>query len=98
LKLGEKMAIFEGVLGLGVGLLLAVALAQYAKIKLTKGWQLMAVAAALFLSAAAWSAPAVASYISPQIGLVREAFELVAWLLVLLGALLVTYEALVEVF
>jgi hypothetical protein len=92
------MAIFEGVLGLGVGLLLAVALAQYAKIKLTKGWQLMAVAAALFLSAAAWSAPAVASYISPQIGLVREAFELVAWLLVLLGALLVTYEALVEVF
>jgi hypothetical protein len=94
----KKMAIFEGVLGLGVGFLLAVALAQYAKIKLTKGWQLIAVAAVLFLSAAAWSAPAVAAYISPQIGLLREAFELVAWLLALLGALLVVYETLVEVF
>ncbi|MEM5766201.1 MAG: hypothetical protein QW423_01005 [Candidatus Aenigmatarchaeota archaeon] len=92
------MVVFEGVLGLGVGFLLAVALAQYAKIKMTRGWQLIAVAAALFLSAAAWSAPAVAVYISPQIGLVREAFELVAWLLVLIGALLVVYETLVEVF
>ncbi|MEM5772727.1 MAG: hypothetical protein QXL86_00655 [Candidatus Aenigmatarchaeota archaeon] len=92
------MVIFEGTLGLGVGLLLAVALAQVAKIKLTKGWQLMAVAAVLFLSAAAWSAPAVVVYISPQIGLLREAFELVAWIFALLGALLVVYETLVEVF
>ncbi|MEM5836539.1 MAG: hypothetical protein QXR09_02710 [Candidatus Aenigmatarchaeota archaeon] len=92
------MVIFEGTLGLGVGFLLAVALAQYAKIKITKGWQLMAVAAALFLSVAAWSAPAVVAYLSPQIGLLREAFELVAWLLALLGALLIVYETLIEVF
>jgi hypothetical protein len=91
------MVIFEGALGLGVGLLLAVALAQYAKIKLTKGWQLMAVAAVLFLSVAAWSTPAVGTYL-PQIGMLKEAFELVAWLLTLLGALLVAYEALVELF
>ncbi|MEM5829323.1 MAG: hypothetical protein QW040_00225 [Candidatus Aenigmatarchaeota archaeon] len=92
------MVIFEGALGLGVGFLLAVALAQYAKIKMTKGWQLIAVAAALFLSVAAWSVPAVTMYVSPQIGLIKEAFELVAWLLALLGALLIIYETLVEVF
>ena len=92
------MVLFEGTLGLGVGFLLAIALAQYAKMKITRGWQLIGVAAALFLSAAAWSAPAVAAYITPQIGVVREAFELVAWLLALIGALLIVYEVLVEVF
>lgn len=92
------MVLFEGTLGLGIGFLLALALAQIAKVKITRGWQLMGVAAVLFLSAAAWSAPAVVAYISPQIGLLREAFELVAWLLALLGALLVVYEALIEIF
>ncbi|MEM5836510.1 MAG: hypothetical protein QW058_01985 [Candidatus Aenigmatarchaeota archaeon] len=92
------MAIFEGALGLGVGFLLAIALAQYAKIKLTKGWQLLVASAVLFLSVAAWSSPAVAAYISPNIGLLREAFEIVAWLLALLGALLIVYEGLVEIF
>lgn len=92
------MVLFEGALGLGVGLLLAAALAQYAKIKLTKGWQLIVASAILFLSVAAWSAPAVASYITPNVGLLREAFEIVAWLLALLGALLIVYEMLVEIF
>ncbi|MEM5853226.1 MAG: hypothetical protein QXS37_02895 [Candidatus Aenigmatarchaeota archaeon] len=92
------MVLFEGVLGIGVGLLLAIALAQYAKLKLTRGWQLIAVAAVLLLSAGVWSSPAVSTYITPQLGMVREAFELVAWLLALVGALLIVYEMLVEIF
>lgn len=82
---------------LGVGFLLAIALAQYAKVKSTKGWQLIAVAAVLFLFSATWAAPAVEGYLA-SIALLRELFELLAWLFVLLGAIFVAYETLLEIF
>jgi len=91
------MVLFEGTLGLAVGFLLAVALAQYAKVRSTKGWQLVAVAAVLFLFSAAWAAPAVGVYLAP-VALLREAFELLGWLFVLIGAIFVAYETLLEIF
>lgn len=82
---------------LGVGFLLAMAFAQYAKVKSTKGWQLIAVAAVLFLFSAAWAAPAVGAYLA-SVALLRELFELLAWLFVLIGAIFVAYETLLEIF
>jgi lipid-A-disaccharide synthase-like uncharacterized protein len=91
------MALFDATLGLGVGFLLAVALAQYAKVKSAKGWQLIGVAAAMFLFSAAWTAPAVVSYLS-SVALLKEVFELLGWLFALIGAIFVVYESLLEVF
>jgi len=91
------MVLFEGTLGLAIGFLLAVALAQYAKVRSTRGWQLVAVAAVLFLFSAAWTAPAVVSYLG-SVTLLREAFELLGWLFVLIGAIFVAYETLLEIF
>jgi len=92
------MVIFEGALGLGIGFLLAVALAQHAKIKSGKGMQLIAVAGVLLLLSAAWGITAVGTYLGTQINLLKEVFELLAWLFVLIGAIFVAYETLLEIF
>jgi len=91
------MVIFEGTLGLGIGFLLAVALAQYAKFKSGKGMQLIAVAGVMLLLSAAWGIPAVGSYLV-QVALLKDVFELLAWLFVLIGVIFVAYETLLEVF
>jgi len=96
--LGENvMAIFEGTLGLGIAFLLAVALAEYAKIrhKSEKGYSWLGVAATFFLFSAAFTAPAVGTYLS-QISILDWVFQLLGWLFALIAVIFVAYESLLE--
>jgi len=82
---------------LGLGLLVAVAIGHYARIRAEKGWQWLTVAALFFLFSAAWEAPAVGSFIgSGAMVILRQIFELVGWLFTLLAAIFIAYELLIE--
>ena len=96
-SLGEMMAVFEGTLGLGIALLLAVALAEYAKVrhKSEKGFSWLGVSAAFFLFSGAFTAPAVGQYLS-QISILDGVFQLLGWLFALIAVIFVAYETLLE--
>jgi len=92
------MALFDGVtLGLGIAFLLAVALAEYAKVrhKAEKGFGWLVVSAAFFLFSAAFAAPAVGSYLG-QISILDTAFQLLGWLFALISVIFIVYETLLE--
>jgi hypothetical protein len=89
------MALFEGTLGLGIGFLLAVAFAYYAKFKAEKGFNWLGVAAVFFLFSAAFAAPAVGKYLS-SVSILQEIFELLGWLFALIATVFVAYETLLE--
>jgi hypothetical protein len=97
--LGEQwMALFDGTtLQLGVGFLLAVALAEYAKLrhKSEKGFAWLGVSAAFFLFSAAFAAPAVGLYLG-SIAILQQIFELLGWLFALIAVIFVAYESLME--
>jgi len=86
---------FEGIC-LGLGLLVSVAIGNYLRIR-SKGWNLLAAGGLLFLFSATWSAPAVSNYLY-NITILKDGFELVGWLLVLMGSLFVAYDLLSDVF
>jgi len=95
---GEIMAVFDGTsLQLGVAFLLAVAMAEYAKIrhKSEKGYSWLGVSAAFFLFSAAFSATAVQTYLS-QISILDWVFQLLGWLFALIAVIFVAYESLLE--
>jgi len=91
------MALFEGTLGLGIAFLLAVALAEYAKVrhKSEKGFSWLVISAAFFLLSAAFTAPAVGTYLS-QISILDWAFQLLGWLFALISVIFIVYETLLE--
>jgi hypothetical protein len=89
------MALFEGTLGLGVGLLLAVAFAYYAKFKAEKGFNWLGVSAVFFLFSAAFAAPAVGTYLA-SVTILKDIFELLGWLFALIATVFVAYETLLE--
>lgn len=91
------MALFDGTLGLGIAFLLAVALAEYAKVrhKSEKGFSWLVVAAAFFLFSGAFAAPAVGIYLS-QISILDWAFQLLGWLFALIAVIFIVYESLLE--
>lgn len=91
------MVLFEGALGLGVGFLLAVAFAQYAKIKADKGFTWLAVSGVFFLFSATFTDKFFGTGgILSGIGILGTAFELVGWLFALIAAVFVAYETLLE--
>lgn len=93
------MTIFTaGALEWGIALLLAVALAEHAKFraKAEKGWAWIATAGVFFLFAGAFPLT-VANYtqFGETWGLVTI-FEVIGWILALIGTLFVAYEILLE--
>lgn len=94
------MAIFEGMVGLGIACLLTPVLAEYAKLrsKSEKGFVWIAVAGVFFLLAGATEASTAlfgpTGYVSglPLVPI----FEIVAWILALIGTIFVGYEMILE--
>jgi hypothetical protein len=95
-NLGERMAIFEGTLGIGIAFLLAVALAQYAKFKAEKGMTWLGVAGVFFLFSGAFAAGAVTQNLASVQVVLQPIFELLGWLFALIAAVFVAYETLLE--
>jgi len=92
------MAVFDGAtLQLGIGFLLAVALAEYAKIrhKSEKGYSWLGVSAAFFLFSGAFTAPAVGQYLG-QISILDWVFQILGWLFALIAVIFIAYETLLE--
>jgi len=92
--------VFEGLVGLGVAVLLGLALAEYAKwrSKAERGWNWLAVAGVWFIFAGAFG---VATTLGGYIGAatwsgISAIFEVLGWIFALIGTLLVAYELLVE--
>ncbi|MFQ6056456.1 MAG: hypothetical protein ACE5J3_10805 [Methanosarcinales archaeon] len=94
--------VFEGMVGLGIALLLAPAIAEYAKLrhKADKGFAWLAVAGVFFLFASSFAvATKVGGYIDPSLatwGAIGSLFEVIGWILALIGTLFVGYEVLLE--
>jgi hypothetical protein len=96
------MALFGGLVDLGVAFLVVVALAEYFKFrnKADKGFGWLAVAGVLFLFAGASASDTIISAFAPSIigsaGVLTALFEVVAWIFGLVGTLFVIYQVLVE--
>jgi len=91
--------VLDGLVGLGVALLLGTALAEYSKFrhKAEKGWNWLSLGGVLFLFAGSFSvAGSLGNIVGPAIwsGL-SSLFEVVGWLFALIGAFFVAYEILV---
>jgi len=94
------MAIFGGLLDLGIAFLLAAALAEYLKFRnvAKKGFNWIIVAGVFFLFAGTFStATALGSYLGTSVwnGL-AQLFEILGWLFGLVGTLFIVYEAFIE--
>lgn len=91
--------VFEGLVGLGIAILLGVALAEYAKwrSKAERGWNWLAVAGVWFIFAGALSVvPALSATLTWGTYSVADIFSVLGWIFALVGTLLVAYEVLVE--
>ncbi len=88
-----------GLVGLGVAILLGLALAEYAKwrSKAARGWNWLAVAAVWFIFAGALPlVPILAEALTWGTYGVAEIFSVIGWIFALVGTLFVAYEMLVE--
>jgi len=94
------MAIFEGLIGLGIALLLAPAIAEYAKLrrKGEKGFGWVAASGVFFLFAGTFAlTPTLGTYVGADVWSgVGTVFEVIGWILALIGTIFVGYEMLVE--
>ncbi len=89
----------EGLIGVGIALLLGVALAEYAKMRsrAEKGFSVLAVAGVILLFAGVCGAATnLAGYVGTSWSLVVALFEVIGWVLSLVGTVYVAYEALIE--
>ena len=92
--------VFEGMVGLGIAMLLAPAIAEYAKVrhKADKGFNWLATAGVFFLFAASFPvAVTLGGYVggATWVG-IASIFEVVGWLLALIGTIFVGYQMLFE--
>lgn len=92
--------VFEGIVGLGVALLLAPAIAEYGKVrhKAEKGFNWLAVAGVMFIFAASFAVPVIATE-GAWLSAVKDVgpvFQILGWLFALIGVIFVGYEALLE--
>ena len=91
--------VFEGLIGVGVALLLGTALAEFSKFrhKSEKGWSWIALGGAWFLFAGTFTASSVGSLIgAPAVWAgIGQVFEVLGWLFALIGAVFVAYETLI---
>jgi hypothetical protein len=91
--------VFEGLVGLGVAILVGLALAEYAKwrAKAARGWSWLAVAAVWFIFAGALPlVPALSGVLVWGAYSLADIFSVIGWIFALIGTLLVAYEVLVE--
>lgn len=92
--------LLEGLAGLGVASLLAVALAEWGKFRMRaeKGFNWIGLAGVWFLFAGSF---AVATNLGGYIGsgtfpVIGSIFEIIGWIFALIGTLFAAYEVLVE--
>ncbi|MEM5801830.1 MAG: hypothetical protein QXQ18_00360 [Candidatus Aenigmatarchaeota archaeon] len=94
------MAVFGGLVDLGVAILLVAALAEYFKFrgKADKGFSWLAVSGVFFVFAGTFgTATTLGSYIgSAAWGGLGQLFEVLGWLFALVGTIFVAYQTLVE--
>jgi hypothetical protein len=92
--------LLEGLAGLGVAFLLAVALAEWAKFrtKAERGFNWIALAGVWFLFAGSMAvATTLGGYVGAgTAGGIAAIFEIVGWIFALIGTLFAAYEVLVE--
>ena len=94
--------VLEGMVGLGIALLLGAALAEYAKFrhKSEKGWNWISLGGAWILFSGVTGAASVPisglDAIIGSGGALTLLFGVVGWLFALIGAIFVAYETLVE--
>ncbi len=94
--------VLEGLVGLGVALLLGVALAEYAKFKrgAEKGWSWIALGGAWLLFAGVTQTAGISiqglDAIIGSGGIITMLFQVVGWLFALIGAAFVAYETLLS--
>jgi hypothetical protein len=94
------MALFGGMIDLGVALILITALAEYFKFRKAadKGFSWLAVAGVFFVFAGTFG---VATSLGTYIGTtawtgLEQIFEILGWIFALIGTLFVAYQVLVE--
>lgn len=94
------MAIFGGLVDIGIAFLLAVAFAEYLKFrrKGEKGFNWLILAGIFFLFAGSFSAvTSLATYVGSSVWWgIENIFEILGWIFALVGTLFIAYEALVE--
>jgi len=94
----RQMLLANGLLDLGIAFLLAVALAEWAKVrrKSERGFNWLATAGIWFLFAGTFAQlpSAIGVYLTPLF--LAEIFSGVAWIFAILGTLFVGYETLLE--
>ncbi|TAL46743.1 hypothetical protein EPN87_04540 [archaeon] len=96
------MALFGGMVDLGIAFLIVVALAEYIKFrnKADKGFSWLAVAGVLFLFAGASAADTTISSYAPGVvgasGALTSLFGVVGWVFALVGTLFIIYQVIVE--
>jgi hypothetical protein len=93
--------VFEGIVGLGVAMLLAPAIAEYAKLrhKAEKGFSWVATAGVFLIFSAAFTVLPSISSPTGWLSVVQPVgaiFEVVGWLFALIGVLFIAYEVLLE--
>jgi hypothetical protein len=94
--------VFEGLVGLGVALLLAPAFAEYAKIRkrAERGFNWLAASGVWFIFAATFGAgyaTTLGGYLGATAwGGLGSIFEIIGWLFALIETIFVVYEMLVE--
>jgi hypothetical protein len=92
--------VFEGLVGVGVAIIFALALAEYAKwrSKAERGWNWLAVAGVWFIFAGSFAvATTIGGYVGASVWSgISAIFEVLGWVFALIGTLLVAYEVLVE--
>jgi hypothetical protein len=94
------MAIFGGLIDLGIAFLLAAAFAEYLKFRnvAKKGFNWIILAGIFFLFAGTFTAAtSLGGYLGTSVwnGL-AQLFEILGWLFALVGTLFVVYEAFIE--
>jgi len=91
--------VFEGIVGLGLALLLAPAIAEFAKIRnrADRGFSWIAVSGVFFLFAATFSISAIQTggYLE-VLSSGKTLFEILGWIFALIGTIFVGYEMLLE--
>lgn len=94
------MAIFGGLVDLGIAFLLATVFAEYLKFRsiAKKGFNWLTLAGVLFLFAGTFPvASSLSGYLGTQVwnGL-AQLFEILGWVFALVGTLFIFYESLIE--
>ena len=88
--------VFEGLVGLGIAMLLAPAIAEYAKIrnKADRAFNFIASAGVCFLFASTLTVASSLRANIPYASGIEMVVELVGWLLALIGTVFVAYQIL----